>query len=78
MTFNRRERIIMILALTAVFLLVADRYCVSPLLDQYARIQQTKNQLHADLAQNQATLQRKDLLQSQWKKMKQMPIWKSL
>jgi Tfp pilus assembly protein PilO len=71
MALTRRERIIMLLSIVAVFLLAADRYILSPVLEKYSQTQQTKEQLKAQLEQSTSAIKRKEILQQKWEQMKQ-------
>lgn len=71
MALTKRERIILFFTIAAVFLLVADSFLLSPVLDKYSQTQQTKEELKAQLEQSTAAIRRKEILQKQWDKMKQ-------
>lgn len=71
MALTNRERTIMIVAVLAVLVLIADRYVLSPVLDEFSAIKQQKETLQATLEQSMATLERGKKLNQRWTQMQQ-------
>jgi Tfp pilus assembly protein PilO len=71
MAFTKREHLIILITAIAVILLVADKYCLSPMLDHYSQRKQNMEKLRTELQQSMAAIDRKNILQKQWDRMKE-------
>jgi Tfp pilus assembly protein PilO len=71
MAFTKRERTVIVVAIITVSLLVADKYLVSPMLEQYSQAKQNREKLKTELQQSLTAIERKNMLQKQWNQMKE-------
>ena len=69
MALTNREQKIMIIAVSAVLILVCDRYLLTPILNRRSEISMQKEQLQAQLDESLALLERAKVLKPRWNDM---------
>lgn len=69
MALTDRERKIMIIALGAVLILVANQYILTPVMQKRSEAKQTRVELAAQVEQSLAALERKKILRQRWAQM---------
>lgn len=66
---SRREKIILILAVSAIALLISDKYVLSPLMAKRSEVKDQKDKLAADVEEGLAVMKRRKLLSKKWRQM---------
>jgi len=67
---EKRQKLLLILALTGVGLLAGDRLVVSPLIKSWTARSENIAQLKKDIAKGRQLLERRDAVRSRWQEMK--------
>jgi Tfp pilus assembly protein PilO len=71
MALTDRERKIMIMAVSAVLILVANQYVLSPVMEKRDEVKQTRIELAEQVEQSLASLERKKVLRQRWVQMQE-------
>ncbi len=67
---DKRQKLLLILALTGVGLLAGDRLVISPLIKSWTARSESIAQLKKDIAKGRQLLERRDAVRSRWQEMK--------
>ena len=67
---EKRQKLLVVLALTGVGLLAGDRLVVSPLIKSWTARSENIAQLQKDIAKGQQLLERRDTVRSRWQEMR--------